>query len=128
MFLGPMLILFCPKMSAVRTRLNRTGCVKNKHCRCEIKGRSMEVSSWNSFSDLRLLTSIILTTDLNSNSYSYYLDSILLLFIYAKKNLQLYNPASKVSFSLIANVFPQDVERRSSLTPKGPPENIYYCD
>ena len=60
-FLGPMLILFCPKMSAVRTRLNRTGCVKNKHCRCEIKGRSMEVSSWNSFSDLRLLTSIILT-------------------------------------------------------------------
>ena len=63
-FLGPMLILFCPKMSAVRTRLNRTGCVKNKHCRCEIKGRSMEISSWNSFSDLRLLTSIMLTTDL----------------------------------------------------------------
>ena len=24
--------------------------------------------------------------------------------------------------------FLQDVERRSSLTPKGPPANIYYCD
>ena len=42
--------------------------------------------------------------------------------------LQLYNAASKVSFILISKVFPQDVERRSSLTPKGPPENIYYCD
>ena len=43
----------------------------------------MEISSWNSFSDLRLLTSIILTTDLNFNRYSYYLDGILLPFIYA---------------------------------------------
>lgn len=29
--------------------------------------------------------------------------------------------------TIFANLM-QDVERRSSLTPKGPPENIYYCD
>ena len=128
MFLGPMLILFCPKMSAVRTRLNRTGCVKNKHCRCEIKGRSMEISSWNSFSDLRLLTSIILTTDLNLNSYSYYLDSILLPFIYPDFFLSIVQSSFKSVILIDSQSLPQDVERRSSLTPKGPPENIYYCD
>ena len=65
---------------------------------------------------------------LNLNSYSYYLDSILLPFIYPDFFLSIVQSSFKSVILIDSLSLPQDVERRSSLTPKGPPENIYYCD